>query len=280
MSGPDLASVRAFWEQHPLYAGEGPHAVGSPEFFAAHEAMTLAEHGGAPHPIHFRGIAPGARVLDVGCGNGFWTVQLARRGFAVTACDLTARAADLTRRRLALSGLTAEVGEGNAEDLPFPDGAFDHVNCQGVIHHTPDPARCLAEFRRVLRAGGTACVSVYYKTLPLRSRLLFRVVAAAAGRVMTLTGRGREGMFRAGTPEELVRRYDGADNPIGRAYTRRELWRLARGRFVIREHVRIGFPRKVLPVALGDGLHRVLSRWFGLMLVIRGVRCEQPMGAA
>ncbi len=278
--GPTVEDVRAFWERNPLYSGEAAHPAGSAEFFAAHEAMTLREHSGRPHPVHFRDVGPGRAVLDVGCGNGFWTVQLARRGAVVSACDLTEAACDLTRRRLALAGLAAEVRVGNAEDLPYADGTFDHVNCQGVIHHTPDTARCVAEFHRVLRPGGTACFSVYFRSLPLRSRALFRLVAALAGRIMILPGRGRESMFRVSDPDDFVRRYDGAANPIGRAYTRREMRRMARGRFTVLEEVRIGFPRKVLPFAMPDALHGLLSRRFGLMLVLRCRRLDAHAGAA
>jgi SAM-dependent methyltransferase len=270
--GPTLEDVRAFWERYPLYAGESAFEPGSRAFFEAHQAMTLREHGGRLHPILFRGLAPGARVLDVGCGNGFWTVQFARRGFAVSACDLTGRAVELTRRRLALEGLTAEVREGNAEALPYPASAFDHVNCQGVVHHTPNPGRCLAEFARVLGPGGTACWSVYYRVLALRSRWAFSLLRRSAAHVMRSPGRGRESLFAARDPEDFVRRYDGAENPIGVAFTRAEILALARPHFEVLEMVRIGFPRKVLPVSLPDALHRALSRWFGLMLVLRGRR--------
>lgn len=264
--------VRVFWEEHPLFAGESSHEPGSPAFFAEHEAAALREHGGRIHPIHFRGLTPGARVLDVGCGNGFWTVQLARRGFKVTAGDLTVRALELTRQRLALEGRAATLCEFDAAALPFPDGSFDHVNCQGVLHHTLDPARCIAEFARVLTVGGTACFSVYFRSLPLRSRLLFRVVRGVAGRFMTLPGRGREGIFEISDPAAFVARYDGAGNPRGLAFTRAELLDLVRPHFTVLESARIGFPRRTLPVAMPDAVHRALSARLGLMLVLRGRR--------
>lgn len=272
MPSATTEDVRAFWEQNPLYAGESEHEPGSRPFFEAHEALALREHGGRIHPIHFRGLAARAHVLDVGCGNGFWTVQFARRGLRVTACDLTARAVDLTQRRLAFDGLTADVRQGNAEALPFPSESFDHVNCQGVIHHTPDPARCVAEFARVLKPGGTACFSVYYRSLPLRSRLLFAVVRRLAGLVMRLPGRGRETMFAARSPDDFVRRYDGASNPVGVAFSRSEFMAMAGAHFEVLEVVRIGFPRRVLPIAIPDVVHRLLSSWFGLLIILRGRR--------
>jgi 2-polyprenyl-3-methyl-5-hydroxy-6-metoxy-1,4-benzoquinol methylase len=266
---PTIDDVRTFWESNPLYSGESRHDAGTPEFFAAHEAMTISEHSGEPEPIFFRDAERGTRVLDVGCGIGFWTLLFARRGVAISACDLTHRGVALTRRRLALNGLDADVRQGNAESLPYGDGAFDHVNCQGVIHHTPDPQRCVDEFARVLRPGGTACFSVYYRTLPLRHPWLYAVTRRIASLLLRLPGRGREQMFETRNPEELVRFYDGAENPIGIALGRDDLRALVRGKFEILEWCRIGFPRKALPIPMPDALHRLLSRWFGLMIVVR-----------
>lgn len=270
---PTVDDVRAFWESNPLYSGESRHEPGAPEFFADHEAMTLSEHSGEPEAVFFTGVAPLRAVLDVGCGIGFWTLLFARRGAAVSACDITRRGVELTSRRLALHGLAADVRQGNAEALPYPDASFDHVNCQGVIHHTPSPRRCVEEFARVLRPGGTACFSVYYRTLPLRSRFLYAVVRRAAKLLFLLPGRGRESMFESKSPDELVRLYDGAANPIGIALDRAGVAALAEGQLEILEWFRFGFPRKVLPFRMGDAAHRWLSRRFGLMI---GVRCRKP----
>lgn len=276
-----LDRVRAFWENNPLYAGESKHEPGSAAFFSDHERVTLYEHSGALHPVFVRDVAPGIDLLDVGCGIGFWTEQFARRGARVTACDLTDRACQLTRQRLAFAGLQADVRNGNAEALPFADGSFTHVNCQGVIHHTPNTAQCLVEFHRVLRPGGTLCVSVYYRTLPLRFRLFYRLVTRAAGAVMKLSGRGRETMFTADDPEDLVRLYDGADNPIGRSYTRAEVRQMLNPYFEVLEEVRFGFPRRVLPISLPDRLHAALARRLGLMIAMRCRRRAHaiPQGA-
>jgi len=213
-------------------------------------------------------------VLDVGCGIGFWVHEFCRLGAKVSACDLSDAAVDITRRRLALYGLIADVRWGNAEELPYPKESFDHVNCQGVIHHTPDAAHCIMEFHRVLRRQGTLCISVYYRPWYLRSRLSFRLVTAVLRPWVGLPGRGHEGMLAARTAEELVRLYDGADNPIGRAYTRRELQDLMAGRFRILEERRNGIPRRALPVAIPNDLHRFLSRRCGLMLVLRCQRLD------
>ena len=266
---PTLASVRAFWERNPLYAGEAGDAAGTGPFFSAHDRVTMAEHSGRLHPIFLRDLRPGSDVLDAGCGIGFWVVQFARRGARMTACDLTETACALTRKRAALEGVPALVTVGNAEALPFGDARFTHVNCQGVVHHTPDMPRCIAEFHRVLKPEGTLCFSVYFRTLPLRSRTVYHLVTSIAGKVMPLKGRGRESMFNAAEPEDFVRMYDGAANPLGRAYSRAELHQAVRRHFTVLEEIRFGFPRRMLPLALPDWMHRILSRVFGLMIVLR-----------
>ncbi len=269
----ELEAVRTFWNRNPLFAGESTHTPGEKEFFEEHLRIALFEHSGALHPIFLRDAAPGREVLDAGCGIGFWVHQFCRRGASVSACDLSDTAVGLTRRRLELYGLSARVCQGNAEQLPYKDASFDHVNCQGVIHHTPRTAECLKEFQRVLRPGGTLCFSVYYKVLALRSRAAFCVVSLLTRPWLGLKGRGREKMMAAPGPEELVRLYDGADNPLGKAYTSRELRAMLAGMFDVVEETRVGFPRRVLPFRMPDGLHRGLARAFGLMIVLR---CRKP----
>src|SRR5205085_8113962 len=133
---------------------------------------------GQASSIFTDGLRPDARLLDVGCGPGLWVRFFARRGFTnISACDLTQAAVDLTKRSLELFGLKARVEVGNAEALPYGDGTFEHVNCQGVIHHTPDPRKAVEEFARVLVPGGTVCLSVYYRTLILQRPWLLRIVA-------------------------------------------------------------------------------------------------------
>jgi len=269
VASPALNEVRRFWEENPLFSGVSRFAPGTREFFLDHQELALREHSGRLDPIFLKDIRPGSEVLDVGCGIGFWVHQLCAQGAAVTACDLTARAVELTRQRIGLFNLQAEVSEGNAEALPYETGRFDHVNCQGVIHHTPDTEACIAEFQRVLRPGGTLCFSVYYRVLALRSRRLFRIVTALARGWVALPGRGRENMLRANAPEELVRLYDGRDNPIGKAFTRPEIEAMLAGRFKVLEVKRSGVPRYALPFAMPDSIHRLVSRRFGLMMVYR-----------
>jgi SAM-dependent methyltransferase len=96
-----------------------------------------------------------ARVLDVGCGPGTITVDLAarvRRG-RVVGVDQAAGVLAMARQE---AGGRPNVGFGaaSAYHLAFDDGTFDVVHAHQVLQHLTDPARALAEMRRVCRAGG------------------------------------------------------------------------------------------------------------------------------
>jgi ubiquinone/menaquinone biosynthesis C-methylase UbiE len=100
-------------------------------------------------------------VLDVGCGQGIDVYCFAAAGASVTGIDLTPRHIELARRHLAAMNTDAQIVEGDAEALPFPDAAFDRVSSNGVLHHTPDIQAALSEIRRVLKPAGQATIVVY-----------------------------------------------------------------------------------------------------------------------
>jgi len=267
----DIHAVRAFWNAHPLWTGESARETGTAEFFEEHRRVYIDDclAGGFDDrclPPREAGKEP--RVLDLGCGIGFWTAEFALRGYRrIVAADLTPQALEMTRRRLALLRLDAEIAEQNAEALTFPDASFDHVNCQGVVHHTPDTARAVAEIARVLRPGGTASLSVYHRNAVLRLWPVLRWV----GRPLTwlgggLKGRGRERIFLEADVDEIVRLYDGAGNPIGKSYTRDRFLALLAPHFEVGETFLHFFPARALPFRIPRWLHRWLDRRLGFML--------------
>jgi 2-polyprenyl-3-methyl-5-hydroxy-6-metoxy-1,4-benzoquinol methylase len=215
--------IRAFWQHNPLFVGETDLDTSTRAFFEHHESVYRGDvFASRSFPDSFFPFPPGASVLDIGCGPGIWTRELARRGYRAVGIDLTERAVELTRRSLTLFDLSAEVQQADAERLPFPDESFDGVVSHGVIHHTPDTQQCVREIARVLKTGGLAVVSVYYRNFILRSPALSRLAARLIGRVVSLPGRGREQLLRSGNPDEIVRLYDGSGNPLGKAYTATE----------------------------------------------------------
>jgi len=103
-------------------------------------------------------------VLEIGVGMGADHLEWAKSGpKSLIGIDLTDRAVELTRARLAFYGFASEVQVGDAEALPFADNSFDLVFSYGVLHHTPDTAQAIREVHRVLRSGGTCRVMIYHR---------------------------------------------------------------------------------------------------------------------
>jgi ubiquinone/menaquinone biosynthesis C-methylase UbiE len=106
----------------------------------------------------------GAHLLEVGCGMGFDSVEFLRRGVRVTATDLTPSAVRIAQRHFEVEGLIAEdVRVENALALSFPDETFDAVWANGVLHATGDTRGAIREVRRVLKPGGRAIISHFYR---------------------------------------------------------------------------------------------------------------------
>jgi ubiquinone/menaquinone biosynthesis C-methylase UbiE len=100
--------------------------------------------------VRLGALKAGARIADLGCGSGAFTVLLRERGFVPVGLDISPKLIALARRKF--QGI--EFLEGDAENLPFADASLDAVLLSGLIHHFPDPRRLAAETYRVLRPGG------------------------------------------------------------------------------------------------------------------------------
>lgn len=108
----------------------------------------LAAHGSA------------GRVLDLGCGRGYWLRRMVARGIGGVGVEPA----------IPLAATAAADGPAlaaEAERLPFPDGAFAVVWCIHVLHHLPDVPAALAEAHRVLRPGGVLLLAETVEDNPL-----------------------------------------------------------------------------------------------------------------
>ena len=103
------------------------------------------------------------KVLEIGVGLGADHQRFAEAGADLYGIDLTERAVEHTRRRLGLFGLSSKLSVGDAENLEFPSCFFDNVYSWGVLHHSPDTPKAIAEVYRVLKKGGTAKIMIYHK---------------------------------------------------------------------------------------------------------------------
>ena len=164
-------------------------------------------------------------ILDYGCGpgndlTGFAINTGARR---LIGFDVSQTALDLAAKRLELHGVDASASSCCAAPTATrrsrsTDASVDHVNCQGVIHHTSHPEAILAEFARVLRPGGTATIMVYN-----RDSIWLHLYTAYERMIV-------EGAFAGLDVEEaFARNTDGPECPISRCYAAEEFLGMCRG---------------------------------------------------
>lgn len=100
-----------------------------------------------------------SKVLDVACGPGIVACTLAAEAGHVTGIDLTPAMLEQAKARQSQAGLgNLDWRLGDAANLPFADESFDVVVTRYSFHHIREPARVLAEMRRVCRKGGRILV--------------------------------------------------------------------------------------------------------------------------
>lgn len=164
-----VGEVHDYWNTHTLgfqYVTDKNVKPGSPEFF------THIRPWMNPHKFPWimeridreAKLLKGKHLLEIGCGMGYDSLEFLKRGVRVTATDLTPNAVAITRQHFKLERVQAEdIRTANALDLPFADNTFDAVWANGVLHATGDTRRAIREARRVLKPGGRAIISHFYR---------------------------------------------------------------------------------------------------------------------
>ncbi len=157
----DKQQVKDFWGK--ASCGEALYLHGNDR--AAYEAQSRSRYELEPFIFDLARFeeSRGQQLLEIGVGLGADHQQFAQAGADLYGIDLTERAIEHTRSRLAAFGLSSKLAVGDAEALAFPDASFDVVYSWGVLHHSPDTPKAIAEVLRVLKPGGAARVMIYHK---------------------------------------------------------------------------------------------------------------------
>lgn len=116
-----------------------------------------------PATLRLLGAVERRRVLDAGCGPGFYLEELQSRGAEVSGCDASPRMVELARRRV---GPSVDV-RVHSLDRPLSwlgDGSIDIVLCALAYHYINDRPAFLHEAARVLRPGGSLVISTHHPT--------------------------------------------------------------------------------------------------------------------
>ena len=104
-------------------------------------------------------IEPNQRVLDLGCGTGTFVVLLKRKYPAaqIVGLDPDPKALNRAKKKVRRAGVSVQLDEGFADELPYDEGTFDRVLSSFMLHHLEEPERekTLREVLRVLKPGGS-----------------------------------------------------------------------------------------------------------------------------
>jgi len=205
--------VKSHWEQETCGMRYGQSSE-KRRFF---EETARAKYRLEPYIARFADFANtrNQSVLEIGVGGGADFQQWVEGGNFSVGIDLTLAGIKNTRERFDAFSIAPErfsLFNADAEQLPFKDSSFDSVYSWGVLHHSPNTSKCLAEAYRVLKPGGTLKAMIYHR--PSWTGLMLWV------RYALLTGR-----FWL-TEKDVV--YKHLESPGTKAYTRGEAKALLR----------------------------------------------------
>ena len=107
-----------------------------------------------PAMLHTIGEPAGLDILDAGCGEGYLSRILAKKGANATGIDSSTKLIEAARSQNLADVPSVSFDIGSVDDLPYPDSAFDLVVCNHLVNDLFDPSKPISEFARVLRSSG------------------------------------------------------------------------------------------------------------------------------
>lgn len=172
-----------------------------PDVFQTYDQVRFTSYGGRlfdrmEKRVLLRSVPTdtATRILECGCGTGRFSAELARRGYRLTATDVSQGMLDLTRQRLASEGLEArvDVQYGDIYKLNFPDASFDFAYTIRVLNQlarNADKQRAIREMARVVAPGGYLLFDVVNLwSLAILSKPSWHISPPAVKRMLTEAG--------------------------------------------------------------------------------------------
>jgi ubiquinone/menaquinone biosynthesis C-methylase UbiE len=156
------SEVKSFWNRRSCDTEHAESEKFTREYFEQIEQWRYADQPFIHSFAQFTRYR-GKRVLEVGFGAGTDFIQWLRAGALASGVDLTEEALANVSRRIEVYDLPApeNLKVADAENLPFTDNTFDLGYSWGVLHHTPNTEKAVAELVRVVRPGGEVKIMLY-----------------------------------------------------------------------------------------------------------------------
>ena len=140
-----------------LYRQKHRPYVLSPDDWEKFDKIKYPTHGYI-YSVKCLGDVEGKNILDFGCGNGYLSVILAKRGANVDAIDISSEAINSAKIMAKMNHVEENIRfvVGSAYELDYPDNSFDFIIGQAILHHIRDKSRIATSLFRVLKNGGRA----------------------------------------------------------------------------------------------------------------------------
>ena len=257
-------SVKEFWSRNHL--GKGVFDKKNLDnFFLNHSKLSDTQ-------TQFEKYLPNnnIKILDVACGVGYWLDKYHSYSSPslLTGVDISSSSIELCKKRFEKNNIN--LIHTSAETLPFQNESYDFISCHGAIHHMQNPVLAIEEISRVLKKDGEIIISVYFKNIFLiffdKSKLFRKFLYIFFGGIK---GRNRENFFSSQSSKELIRKFDGEDNPIGWAIRKSEIYGLLPSNLKIENTSYQFSPTTHLFPNLPKKLHQIIGHIVPLMIYFK-----------
>lgn len=115
------------------------------------------------------------KILDIGCGDGIWYLELLKKGISVAGLDTSSHDLNKLLERAKMLNLKPEIMRADAQKMPFADNTFDKIYSISTFEHIKDDENVFGEAKRVSKPNGLMVISVPLKKVPLFTKIAVRM---------------------------------------------------------------------------------------------------------